>query len=80
MTKMARETVIKCDICKKPTEKIVGKLFYAPTTRARGAKSFHNNYEMHLDVGVCCEAKLKKVFRWTRRVTAAAYHAARRAS
>jgi hypothetical protein len=71
-------TELLCDICKRPTDSIVGKLFYAPTGRSRSAKSFHNNYEMHLDVGVCCEEKLKRGFRWTRRVTAAQYAARRR--
>lgn len=71
-------TEISCDICKKPTEAIVGKLFFAPTTRARGAKAFHNNYELHLDVGVCCADKLKKSFRWRKRISAAAYAEQRR--
>lgn len=75
---MARDMTLRCDICGKATERIVGKLFYSPTSRARSAKSFHNNYELHLDVGVCCEKKLKGAFRWTRRVTAAEYHNSRR--
>ena len=71
-------TEITCDICKRPTEAIVGKLFFAPTTRARGAKAFHNNYELHLDVGSCCEAKLKKGFRWRQRMSAEQYAETRR--
>lgn len=68
-------SVTLCDICKKETEQIVGKLFYAPTGRGRSAKSFHNNYQLHLDVGACCEGRLKKSFKWRQRLTAAAYHA-----
>lgn len=75
---MARNETLVCDICKRPTEKLVGKLFYAPTSRARSRKAFHNNYEMHLDVGVCCEEKLKRTFNWRQRLTAAEYRASRR--
>jgi hypothetical protein len=68
-------SVIICDICKKPTAEIVGKLFYAPMTRSRSAKSFHNNYELHCDVGVCCEIRLRKGFTWRQRMSAKLYHA-----
>lgn len=71
-------TEITCDICKKPTDAIVGKLFFAPTNRARGAKAFHNNYELHLDVGSCCAEKLKVSFSWRKRMSAEAYNAQRR--
>lgn len=72
---MARELL--CDVCKKPTDEIVGKLFFAPTTRANGAKSFHNNYQFHLDVGVCCQGRLLKSFNWRKRMSAALYNKSR---
>lgn len=74
---MARPLI--CDICKKETDAIAGKLFYAPN-RNDGGKSFHNNYQFHLDVGVCCEQRLlhPSNFRWTKRISAKAYHTLRR--
>jgi hypothetical protein len=66
--------VLVCDLCRKPTDAIVGKMFYAPTTNGNGgAKSFHNKYQLHLDVGVCCEDKMKRNFKWRQRVSAAVY-------
>jgi hypothetical protein len=57
--------ILICDICRKACTHHVGKLFYAPTIRGGDtAKSFHNNYQLHLDVGECCEDKLKKTFMW----------------
>lgn len=68
-------TVTRCDLCGKETEQIVGKLFYAPTNRAVGSKSFHNNYQLHADVGICCESGMKRAFKWRQRMTAAMYRA-----
>ena len=68
--------VLVCDICGKATEQIVGKIFYTPLTRANGAtNSFHNKYQLHGDVGTCCEGKLKRGFRWRQRVSAQVYRA-----
>lgn len=80
---MGRELV--CDICRKPTTEIVGKLFYAPMTASVGAKSFHNNYQLHADVGVCCgspnghtASRIQRLFNWRKRMTAKQYHESRR--
>lgn len=70
---MARTEI--CDVCGQPTDNIAGKLFYAPMTRANGAKSFHNNYQLHADVGICCEKVLKSKIKWRKRVSAAVYRA-----
>jgi hypothetical protein len=75
---MARN--LTCDICGKVTTEIVGKLFYAPMSLSRGAKSFHNNYQLHADVGACCGDKLPRLFKWRQRMTASEYAAARRRS
>lgn len=71
---------LHCDICKKPTDEIVGKLFYAPMVKGSGARSFHNNYQLHLDVGVCCRDRLlsPRSFKWTKRVSAKEYNDNRR--
>jgi hypothetical protein len=73
---MARSLV--CDICRKPTKRIVGKLFFAPISRGQSKKSAHNNYSLHLDVGACCAEKLEKGFSWTKRRSAAQYHSDRK--
>lgn len=76
---MAR--MITCDICKKATTSIVGKMFYAETgkepIRSKKAKSRHNNYTKHLDVGVCCADRVLTAFDWRDRMTAAEYHSSR---
>ena len=72
---MARE--IKCDICKKVTEEIVGKLFYTPLTNGKRSQ-FANDYTHHADVGVCCAERLLSGFNFSKRVTAKEYHEGRR--
>lgn len=76
---MARTLV--CDICKQPTASIVAKMFYSETgkepLRSKAAKSIHNNYSKHLDVGECCGAKVLTAFGWRNRMTAEEYHKSR---
>jgi hypothetical protein len=73
--------VITCDICKQPTSQIVAKMFYAEMRkepiRSKNAKSIHNNYTKHLDVGICCAERVITGFQWRDRMTAAEYHASR---
>jgi hypothetical protein len=69
-----------CDVCKRRTDEIVGKMFYTMLTPGRGANNFSNNYSHHLDVGVCCADKLLKSFDWQPRQTAQEYHRSRRKS
>lgn len=71
---MARE--VKCDICRKPTEKIVGKLFFAPIVQ--GARTFHSKYSHHADVGICCKDRLLRGFDFRERTSAEEYHERRR--
>lgn len=74
---MAR--ALLCDICKKPTDEIVGKMFYTPMLPGgTGAKSFHNGYQFHLDVGICCEGRLKSGFNWRKRMSSKEYNSSRR--
>ncbi len=75
---MARQ--IKCDVCRKVTDEIVGKLFFTPLTPGRGANNFSNNYSHHLDVGSCCASRLLSGFNWQERLTAKEYHQSRRKS
>jgi hypothetical protein len=72
---MAR--VLQCDICRKPTEAVVAKMFFGPLSRG-SAKAYHSNYSHHLDVGVCCAEKIQKLFGWQKRVTAKEYHKRRK--
>lgn len=76
---MAR--MISCDICKQPTAQIVAKMFFAEAgkepIRSKKAKSIHNNYTKHLDVGVCCADRVINAFDWRDRMTAEEYHKSR---
>ena len=75
---MARNISLVCDVCKKPTERIVGKLFYAPIIPGV-SNSVHSNYTHHLDVGVCCKDRLLRSFAFKKRVKAREYHERRKA-
>ena len=69
---MARTTNLRCDVCRKPCQRIVGKLLYIP-----GAGSFaHSNYTHHADVGECCggeENKILRLLNFTKRQTKEQY-------
>lgn len=59
---MARNNVT-CDLCGKPTERVVAKLYLSNRT---GGKNDHANYTAHADVGECCMGLVVK-FKWQRR-------------
>ena len=67
---MARKVI--CDVCKRPTDEIVGKLFYAP------ASSKDSAYTHHADVGDCCEAELKEAISFRERMSQEQYQKSRR--
>lgn len=71
---MAR--VITCDICRKETDEIVGKVFYTPLSHRKN--NFANDYTHHADVGICCAARLLKSFNFSKRKTAKQYAESRR--
>jgi hypothetical protein len=75
--KVARETVIRCDICKKPTTKIVGKLHFIPAIPGL-SRTVHSNYSHHADVGACCKDRLLKGFKFRPRISAKEYHESRK--
>lgn len=75
---MARTLI--CDVCKKETEELAGKMTFIPLLPGKGANGFHNRYSHHLDVGICCRDRLLKSFNWTERVSKAEYDASRRKS
>jgi hypothetical protein len=68
---------LNCDICKKPTDAIVAKLFYGPLSRG-SAKAYHSNYSHHLDCGVCCADKILLLFNWQKRISAREYNSRRK--
>lgn len=72
---MAR--ALRCDVCGKDTEAIVGKLFYGPLVKG-SARAVHSNYTHHCDVGVCCADRLLKSFKFRKRMNAKAYQSSRR--
>jgi hypothetical protein len=76
---MARKVVKHCDVCKKPTDEIVGKLLYIPLTPNGGRQRAHSNYSHHADVGVCCGKRLLELFNFQKRTTFDEYQAKRRA-
>jgi hypothetical protein len=76
---MGRRVVKTCDVCRKETEQIVGKLQFIPSIP--GVTSInHSNYTHHLDVGVCCKEKVFKAFNFRKRQSAAEYQRSRKAS
>lgn len=74
---MARTTTLKCDVCRKPTKFIVGKLMYVEVIPGVN-KGIHSNYTHHLDVGECCKDKLFTAFAFRKRMTASEYQKSRR--
>jgi len=71
---MAREIVLRCDVCRKPTKRIVAKMNYIPSTSRRA----HSNYTHHLDVGECCGERVLKLFNWKQRMSKKEYADSRR--
>lgn len=67
MRRMAR--VSRCDVCGKPIEQPVAKLFLAVIdNRTKGAtRNTHSDYDRHADVGACCIASLTDKVRFTKR-------------
>jgi len=74
---MARNTTLVCDVCRKETKRIVGKLNYVPMIPGM-SRGTHSNYTHHLDVGVCCKDKLFKLLNFRKRQSAADYQSARK--
>lgn len=74
---MARNEQLVCDICKKPTERIVGKIQFIPSIPGV-SKAVHSNYTHHADVGACCQNRLLKGFNFRKRETAEQYRARRK--
>lgn len=60
-----------CDICRKDTNKIVGKLQFIPTDKAKART--HSNYTHHADVGECCVNRLLELFNFRERMSRKAY-------
>jgi hypothetical protein len=56
--------IITCDVCKKPTTRIVGKLLYVPVN---GKSYSYSDYEGLADVGECCQRTLSRMIRFRRR-------------
>lgn len=75
---MGKEVTLRCDICKKPTEQIVGKLFFGPVIRGT-SRAVHSSYTHHADVGACCKDRLLKGFNFRKRLTAVEYREQRKA-
>jgi hypothetical protein len=73
---MAKEVTLRCDICRKETTRIVGKLHFIPINGL--SRSAHSNYTHHADVGECCKSKLLNGFSFRKRMTRAQYQEARR--
>lgn len=55
-----------CDVCRRPTKRIVFKLFLADKTNGSIEKG-HSDYGAHADVGECCGSKISGEIRWTKR-------------
>lgn len=69
---MARKMDYVCDVCKKPTKRIVGKLFFTPMISGV-SRGVHSNYSHHADVGECCKKKLLNGFNFSARMSKREY-------
>jgi hypothetical protein len=74
---MSRKIVKRCDICKRETDTIVGKLHWIPSIPGV-TKLVHSNYTHHADVGACCKDKIFKVFSFQKRQTFSEYQDSRK--
>lgn len=75
--KIARNEKLVCDICRRETTRIVGKLQFIPVIPGV-SKAVHSNYTHHADVGACCSDKLMRGFNFQKRLTAEQYRKKRR--
>jgi hypothetical protein len=73
---MGKQVTLRCDVCKKPTERIVGKLHFIPVNGL--SRSAHSNYTHHADVGECCKERLLHGFAFRKRMTRSQYLEARK--
>jgi hypothetical protein len=74
---VARELLLKCDVCGKATEQIVAKLTFIPMIPGV-TRSAHSNYSHHADVGSCCREKVLKAIHFRKRTTVEEYQRSRR--
>jgi hypothetical protein len=54
-----------CDICNRPTTKIVQKMYITPI--GNGQRATHSDYTHHADVGICCADRLPTLFKFQER-------------
>lgn len=59
---MAR--VIICDVCRRPTKRLVFKLYLGEW----GNRNSHADYTHHADIGECCAANVQEMVRWQKRI------------
>lgn len=53
---------VVCDVCGKPTDRIVIKLFKSPTKMRHD----HSDYTHHASIGSCCLLKINEI-NWNER-------------
>jgi hypothetical protein len=78
---MARQQILRCDVCRKPCKKITAKLLYVPWQEDKRPRFSHGNYTYHADVGECCAGedtahgrKILKLLNFRPRQTKEEYH------
>lgn len=76
---MARHQVMICDICGRPTERIVGKISWVPYVPGVVRLNW-NNYTHVADVGECCKDKLWEDVNFRKRMTQEEYRQSRKGS
>jgi hypothetical protein len=61
---MARRT--DCDICGKPTNRVVAKIYLSPAGENGKSQMWRQDYTAHADVGECCASQIipKTKIRW----------------
>jgi hypothetical protein len=64
--------IVHCDRCKRPTDRIVMKLFLTPTANGKThpsltSRSWHSAYTAYCDIGECCASAVLQEIKWTKR-------------
>lgn len=74
---MTRSTTLICDVCRKETKRIVGKLNFVPMIPGV-SRSAHSNYSHTADIGECCRVKLFHAVGFRKRMSVNEYQSKRR--
>lgn len=75
---MSRHNVIVCDVCGRPTDRIVGALYWVPSIPGT-VRLTATNYTHKADVGECCKDRLFTGTKFSKRQNKEEHQKSRRA-